>query len=546
MLKKYLLPCLLLSCAHLWAQNYSNHAQLSQRLKALETANGQTAKLTSLAKSPGGKDIWVLEIGTGDRANRPAIAVVGGVDGTNLLSVELAAGFAEKLLSSAATDSVKAILASTTFYVFPNVSPDGTEQYFAKVKYERYGNGSPTDDDRDGRLNEDPFEDLNNDSVITWVRVEDSAGKWKTHPADPRVMVMANIEKGESGNYNIFTEGTDNDKDQKYNEDDEGGVHFNKSLTFDPPYFTAGAGEHPVSEPENRAVLDFLYDRFNVFAVVAFGPANNLSEPWKYDKAKNATRVPTGITENDARQNKFAAELYKKAGGAKDAPVANQQKGDFVQWAYFHYGRFSFSTPGWWAPKFEIPKDSASQKKYKVNDDKNTDVEFIRWAEKESVDVFTNWQKINHPDFPGRNAEVGGFKPFVKTNPPFKLVDKLIVDHTRFIRALANAKPSIELLNIKSEPLENGVTRVIVTVQNKGLFPATTEIGRNNNWLKLVKVSLTVGNGQSVIGGKRIVLLPSLEAGEAKELSWLVKGKGSVTIEAGAPQTGFKKADAKL
>jgi hypothetical protein len=101
-------------------------------------------------------------------------------------------------------------------------------------------------------------------------------------------------------------------------------------------------------------------------------------------------------------------------------------------------------------------------------------------------------------------------------------------------------------LNIKAEPLENGVTRVTVTVLNKGLFPATTEIGRGNNWLKLVKVNLTAASSQSVVGGKRVMLLPSLDAGEAKEVSWLVKGKGTVTIEAGAPQTGYKKAEAKL
>lgn len=537
---------MLLSVAAVSAQDYSNHTQLTQRLKAIESANSQAVKLTSLAKSPGGKDVWVLEIGTGDRNAHPAIAVVGGIDGANLLSVELAAGFAEKLLAGASTDSVKQLLGGTTFYVFPNVNPDATEQYFAKVRYERNGNSTPTDDDRDGRLNEDPFEDFNSDGLITMVRVEDPAGKWRPHPADARVMVPANLEKGETGTHTMVSEGTDNDKDLKYNEDDAGGVHFNKSLTFDPPYFAAGAGEHPVSEPESRAVLDFLYERFNVFTVVSFGPANNLSEAWKYDRSKNATRVPTGITEGDAKQNRLAAELYKRSGAAKDAPAAGPQKGDFVQWAYFHYGRHSFSTPGWWAPKFEIPKDSVSQKKYKVNEDKNTDVDFLRWAEKEGIDAFAAWQKINHPDFPNKNAEVGGFKPFVRTNPPYKQVDKLVGDHTKFIRSLAKAQPAIELMNLKTEALDNGVTRVTITLQNKGLFPASTEIGRSNNWVKLVRVSLNPATGQTVVGGKKVVLLLSLDAGEVKEFSWLVKGKGSLTIEAGAPQTGYKKVDAKL
>jgi hypothetical protein len=546
---KFLPLILLLIIQSAAAQTYSDHAKLSQRLKTLESSNSQNAKLTSLAKTAGGKDVWLLEIGSGDRANHAGIVVIGGVEGSHLLGTELAVGFAEKLLAAANVDSVKTLLANTTFYVLPNVSPDATEQYFAKVKYERLGNTTATDDDRDGKVNEDPFEDLNNDGQITWIRVEDQTGKWKTHPADPRIMIMANIEKGEQGKYNLISEGTDNDKDGKFNEDGDGGVHFNKSLTFDPPYFTPGAGEHPVSEIENRAILDYLYERFNVFAVVSFGPTNNLSEPSKFDKSKNSGRIPGGIMENDAKQNKLASELYKKSVTLKDAPAAGAQKGDVSQWAYFHYGRQSFSTPGWWVPKFEIPKDTTAAKKlapagYKANDDKNTDVDFIRWAEKENVDVFMNWTKISHPDYPNMSAEVGGFKPFVKINPPYSYVDKLATEHTKFLMTLGAKRPNVELLNLKSEPLDGGVTRITVTVQNTGLFPAVADIAKNNNWIKLVKVTLITD--QQVVGGKKITLLPNLEAGESKTLSWLVKGKGKVTIEAGAPQTGVKQLNANL
>lgn len=546
MIKKYLL---LLTCSTAFlygqAQDYSTHAQLSQRLKTLESANSGLVKLQSLTKTTGGKDVWVLEIGSGDRAAHPAIAVVGGVEGSHLLGQELAVGFAEKLLANK-TDSVKNLLATTTFYVFPSVSPDAAEQYFNKLKYERSSNASSTDDDRDGKVNEDPYEDLNSDGHITWVRIEDAAGKWKVHPADARVMVQANLEKGEKGRYILISEGTDNDKDGKFNEDGEGGIQFNKSLTYDFPYFTPGAGEGPVTELENRAILDYLFERFNVFAVVTFGPTNNLSDPWKFDKSKNAGRVPGGILENDADQNKLASEIYKKAITLKDAPAAGNQKGDFSQWAYFHYGRQSFSTPGWWAPKFEIPKDTTLAKKYKANDDKNTDVDFIRWADKEGVDAFASWTKITHPDYPNKNAEVGGFKPFIKTNPPFKMVDKLSDEHTKFLISLAGKKPEVDLINVKTESLGYGVSRVTLTVQNKGLFPAVADIAKNNYWIKLLKVSVTPTKDQSLVSGNKITLLPNLDAGETKEMSWLIKGKGTVSIEAGAPQTGVKKIDVNL
>jgi hypothetical protein len=536
----FLLPSLLL------AQDYSNHAQISQRLKSLETNHRSLVKLQSIAKTTGGKDIWMLEIGSGDRDKNPAIAVVGGVEGSHLLGQELALGFAEKLLAGAQQDSIKQLLATTAFYVFPSMSPDAAEQYFARLKYNRSANATPTDDDRDGRMNEDPFEDLNGDGLITMIRIEDPTGGWKTHPADARIMIPANAEKGESGKYLMFTEGIDNDKDGAFNEDGEGGIHFNKSLTFDPPYFKPGAGEHPVSEPENRAILDILHEKFNVFAVMTFGPANNLSEPIKFDAAKTRQRVITGILNEDAKINRLAADLYKKSVNSKDGSATAGTQGDFFQWAYFHYGRQSYSTPGWWAPKFEIPKDSASMAKYKPNEDKNADVDFIRWADSQNIDAFVNWTKINHPDFPNKQVEVGGFKPFVRINPPYTMVDKLAESHTKFLISLAMHKPQVDLVNVKTESLGDGVSRVTLSIQNKGYLPAVAEVSRNNYWVKLVKMTINTGSGQQILGGNKITLIQNLNPGESQEYSWLIRGKGKISIEAGAPQMGFKKIDLNL
>jgi len=546
---KNLLP-LLSVCSLLWhtalAQDYHNHAQLSQKLKNLEAASNGLARLQSITKTTGGKDIWLMRIGSGDRVSQPALAVVGGVEGAHLLGSELALRFIEKLLAGAQTDSIKNLLATTAFYVYPSLSPDASDQYVAALRYERSGNASPTDDDRDGKVDEDPFEDLDGNGVITQVRVEDATGPWRVHPADPRVMVLANKEKGERGTHWLYSEGFDNDKDKSFNEDGAGGIHFNKSLTFDPPFFAPGAGEHPVSEAESRALLDLLHDQANIFAVFSFGPANNLAEPWKFERSKTTTRVVTGILEGDSKLNKMVSDWYKKMINTKDAPAAPPAKGDFVQWAYFHFARPSFSTPGWWVPRFEIPKDTAAAKKYKVNEDKNTDVDFLRWADKEGLDVFVPWKKITHPDFPGKNAEAGGIRPFVKSNPPGKAIDKAATDHTRFLLALAAAKPDLELLNQKTERLENGISRITVTVHNKGLFPAVAEIGARNYWVKLVNVSLTLSKDQSLVGGNRVVVLNNLQPGESQEISWLVSGRGAATVEAGAPQTGFKKINITL
>lgn len=300
-------------------QDYSNNATLTQRIKSLGDKYPQLVKSKVLTQTIGGKSIWMLTIGTGSTDKKPAVAVVGGVDGKHLLGVEMAIGFAEKLLAKANTDSVKSLLNKQTFYVFPNMSPDATEQYFAKVKYERSGNATKTDDDRDGRENEDGFDDLDGDGKITWMRIIDPTGKYKLNSDDPRSLLIADASKGETGKYILLTEGSDNDKDGEFNEDGEGGVAFNRNSSYNFKPFVAGAGEYAVSEKENRAMFDFLFDAFNVYAVVTFGPNNNLSTPVTFNPQAISKRIITGWFDADAKANASVSERYNKITKTKDA-----------------------------------------------------------------------------------------------------------------------------------------------------------------------------------------------------------------------------------
>lgn len=71
----------------------------------------------------------------------------------------------------------------------PRINPDATEQYFADLKYERHGNATDTDDDRDGATNEDPTEDLNGDGLITMMRRNNNRGRYRSDPQFPQRMV---------------------------------------------------------------------------------------------------------------------------------------------------------------------------------------------------------------------------------------------------------------------------------------------------------------------------------------------------------------------
>ncbi len=545
MKKTFILAGLLAFSSCAFAQSsYSTHAQLSTRLKTLRSKYATTVKLESIGKSKGGKDIFALTLSKGDASNKPAIAILAGADGAHLAGTEVALQLAEKFVAS---DSLAKVLESKTFYIIPSINPDAQEQFSAKLKFERSGNDVDTDDDRDGRLNEDPFEDLNNDGQITWMRIEDPTGTYIISKEDPRVMVKADPSKGEVGKYILLSEGIDNDKDGVFNEDGVGGVNIDKNGTYDYPFFTQGSGEYAASESETKALLDFLYTSKNIYAVFTFGPANNLSEATKFDKSKTLKRIVTGILEKDASVGEQISKLYNTQTSLKDAPAMPQTKGNLSQTAYYHYGRLSFSTPTWWAPKVSAPKDSTKKEVKEVKASDNEDIRFLKWADAQQLKgSFVSWQKINHPDFPNQTVEVGGIAPYAKLNPPISYLNDATDKHIKFFKAFTSQMPDVQILNIKTESVSAGLTRVTVQVTNKGLLPTGSEIGDRVRWVQKVRTEVKTSSSQTIISGKKVNLRGAMSAGESQEYSWLISGSGNITIEAGNAMTGIKTVSVAL
>ena len=56
--------------------------------------------------------------------------------------------------------------------------------------------------------------------------------------------------------------------------------------------------------------------------------------------------------------------------------------------------------------------------------------------------------------------------------------------------------------------------------------------------MQKIKVDLKLNSNQEVISGRKIQLINSIDGDSSEQITWLIKGKGSVTIEAGAAHTG--------
>lgn len=503
-------------------EGYANYEALAKQVAELDKSD--LVAVVSLGKTLGGREIHLLTIGAGKPEDKPAILIVGSVEAAHLAGSELAMRMAKQLVERAADEKVKKLLDRCTIYIIPSPSPDAAQKCFAKPFREPAGNAQKTDDDRDFESGEDPPDDLNGDGWITMLRVADDSGEFFPHPDDPRVLIKADAKQNERGRYRLYTEGKDNDGDGAFNEDAGDGVSFNRNFTFKYPYFERNSGASAVSEIETRAVAEFCYGHPNIALVFTFTPEDNLWHTWKPDGQAEQQRIKTRIVGADAPYQEFVAANYRNVHGGKDAPGPPEGHGSLSEWSYYHYGRWSLAARGWWIP--QVPAKAPAEGEKKPSDEKRgaDDLNRLRWLAQQGIDGFVDWKAVEHPDFPGKVVEVGGFKPFYALNPPAKELDGLAGKHVDFLTGLPEFLPRIEIKETKIESLGGGLFRVTTKATNQGYLPTMTEMGRVNNAMHPLQISLELPKGTEFLRGSPRSRLGRLEgSGASSETVWLVR-----------------------
>jgi hypothetical protein len=375
------------------------------------------------------------------------------------------------------------------------------------------------------------------------------------------VMIEADPLKNEHGQYELYVEGRHDADDAEQpgrgavplasgvpSGPGQWGVAFNRNFPFHYPYFKRGAGPHPVSEIETRAVADFAFDHHNVAIVFCFSPEDNLMHPWKPDD--NEGKVKSHIQRGDLAPFEFIAEKYRKLHGGSDAPPSPPGEGSFSEWAYLQFGRWSFAARGWWIPKVAAPPAKAGADKKPEESRGAEQVNALRWFEQQKIDGFVPWKPIKHPDFLDRTVEVGGFKPFLLLNPPAKELDPLAEKHADFVLELARLMPRIKIHEAKAEPLGNGIQRITVTVVNSGYLPTASEMGKLTGEIWPLILKLEAPKGSAYLKGMPQKELDRLRSGEKTEWIWLIRtpeGKpGQAQITVSAPAVGSDSATVEL
>lgn len=376
------------------ANGYHNHNALTNALKQMAGKNPQIAKLTSIGKTLKGRDLWMMQISgtTGLSPNeKQALLICGNLEGDHVIGSEVALGIAEFLIEGyGKNEKVTKAIDTRTFYIIPRLNPDGAELFFDDLLYEHPGNLKPRDEDYDWLTDEDGPEDLNDDGMITLMRIKDKEGDWCIDGKDPRLM-----KKKEAGTpvdklYKIYPEGIDNDGDELYNEDGPGGFNINRNFPHNFGYKPKGFGVYPASEAETQSVIDFItryvpklktQPHKNICGVLLFSKFDNLAagtgiecgtptfpEPPRAEQAAGMPRMmffmgrrggqptqqqpratdpqPKKTNAQDTHLFENVSKNYKEITGIKNAK-SEKPAGSMLEWAYFQYGVPTFSANLW-------------------------------------------------------------------------------------------------------------------------------------------------------------------------------------------------------
>ncbi len=379
----------------------------------------------SIGKSHEGRDMWVATVTnakTGPAADKPAFWVDGNIHATEVAASAANLYFLHVLTTQYGKDAdITRALDTRAFYVCPRINPDGAEWALAdKPRWIRSSTRPyPFDEEAlDGLV----VEDIDGDGRILQMRIPDANGLWKTHPDEPRLMIRRDPAETGGTYYRVIPEGRVDNYDgfTLTMKKPPQGLDLNRNFpaSWRQEFEQLGAGPYPTSEPEVRAVVDFIARHknltggttFHTWSGVLLRPFEHLPDEemhaedlWVYQAVGKKGTELTGYP-NISVYHEFRYHPKDVIGGTFD-------------WIYEHLGVFS------WVVEIWSPMREAGIADYKYIDwfrdhTIDDDLKLIRWSDEKLGGIgHIPWKRFEHPQL--GPVDIGGWNRFhAFSNPP--------------------------------------------------------------------------------------------------------------------------------
>lgn len=301
--------------------------------------------------------------------------------------------------------------------------------------------------------------------------------------------------------------------------------------------------------------------------------------------ARSMRAVTPATTVNTADLEYFTtiSNKYRELTGIRNAGFTRAPAGAFFEYGYYQYGLPSFSTPGWGLPGPGRPSPAgapggdtarlssdtqraggppagmagmrgrasgaavAAAAPEAESTPEGIDLRLLQWMDNEKVDGFVNWTPFTHPTL--GQVEIGGFKPYVTTNPPAQKIADLGAGHAKFVLYLTSLFPRVKIAKTEVTAMGSGLYRIKAEVENTGFLPSALAQGVTARAVKPIMVQLGVPPETIITGNEKTNHIPALAgSGNRQSFQWVIKGKpGSmITLKVVSQKNGADSASLAL
>jgi murein tripeptide amidase MpaA len=553
---------------------FYRYPELTRLLQDYAAAAPQLVELRSIGKSFEGRDIWLLVLtnnNSGADTDKPAFWVDGNIHAAELTASTACLYWLHQLVSGYLAGDAQAVqlLDTRVVYMAPRLNPDGAELALAdKPRHIRSSTRPyPFDEEPVDGLT---IEDVDGDGRMLSMRIPDPHGPYKKHPQEPRLMVAR--EPGEFGGdyYRIIPEGTLTHFDGfkiTANRDREGlDLNRNFPSNWRQEYQQQGAGPYPASEPEVRAMVDFVVQHPNIGAAVSFHTHSGvILRPM-------GSQSDDDMTPEDLWMIKRLSDIGAKLTGYPAISIWHDFKyhpkeliTGTQDWLYEHLGAL-FWTVEIWAPNKEAGITDYKWIEWYRDHPTEDDLKLLKWSDEQCAgQAHVDWYPYRHPQL--GMVEFGGWDRMnYWRNPPPALREREAARFPAWLMQIGLSLPKLEVLRAEVRSLGEDTWRIRFAVANSGYLPAyVTKRAIERKTARGTVFNIHLAPGTTLVTGKERVEAAHLEGhapkaslqaflpnrditGDRAVAEWVVRGaRGTaIALTATADRAGTVRTEVTL
>lgn len=508
---------------------YYDYESMMTLLSSWAETYPQLVKLVEFGESLEGRKLIAVELTHyehGLAEDKPGFYIDANLHAGEVSGSAVALYTINHLLQSYGKDDyVTHLLNTRTFYIIPRISVDGAEVYLKTPQTIRSSTKiRPFFEEEEGIIPED----LTGNGHITMMRVKNPNGEWKISDKDARVMIRRGPADWQGDFFSIYPEGRIKDYDQldgvklaksKYYLD----INRNFPTDWVP---TDASGDFPLSEPETRALAEYIIARPNITGVISYHTFSGII--LRPSAMKRDDQLPL----EDVQTMKALAKRGEALTGYPSVPVyegfnyhspPKPLPGSFLEWNYEHLGLYSFTTELWDVAKAAgIEKKPNEYARFWLALSEEDHITLLKYFDQQHQgEGFFDWETIQHPQL--GEVEIGGWSiKYTLQNPPPQLLEAECKGNMLFSLEHAAAAPCLEITGTEIKQLAQYVFKITVEIENTGFLPTyLSQKAKEKNQVREITAHL-IDDNVTFIEGKRRQRLGHLDGyGKMPELTYL-------------------------